>query len=59
MYLRLTAGKQTPEPLLDAAFRFLFDREPKEPILRRFDAAIIGRYFPEFERELRHYLSVD
>ena len=54
MYLRLTAGKQKPERLLDAAFRFLLDREPKESILRRFDAEIIGRYFPEFERELPH-----
>jgi hypothetical protein len=59
MYLRLTAGKQKPERFLDAAFRFLLDREPKESILRRFDAEIIGRYFPEFERELPHYLSAD
>jgi hypothetical protein len=59
LYLRLTAGKQKPERFLDAAFRFLLDREPKESILRRFDAAIIGRYFPEFERELPHYLSMD
>ena len=59
MYLRLTAGKHKPESFLDAAFRFLLDREPKEAILRRFDAAIIERYFPEFERELPHYLSGD
>ena len=59
LYLRLTAGKQKPERFLDAAFRFLLDREPKESILRRFDAEIIGRYFPEFERELPQYLSVD
>jgi hypothetical protein len=58
LYLRLTAGKQKPERFLDAAFRFLLDREPKESILRRFDAAIIGRYFPEFERELPHYLAL-
>jgi hypothetical protein len=57
MYRRLTAGKHTPEHFLDAAFRFLLDREPKEAILGRFDVAIIGRYFPEFERELPHYLS--
>ena len=34
---RLTAGKHTPERCLEAAFRFLLDREPKESILRRFD----------------------
>ena len=27
---RLTAGKHTPEACLEAAFRFLLDREPKE-----------------------------
>ena len=54
---RLTAGKHTPERFLEAAFRFLLDREPKESILRRFDVTVISRYFPEFERELPHYLS--
>lgn len=53
---RLTAGKHTPEQCLDAAFRFLLDREPKESILGRFDVSVIARYFPEFERELPDYL---
>jgi hypothetical protein len=54
---RLTAGEHTPERCLEAAFRFLLDREPKESILGRFDAMVISRYFPEFERELPRYLS--
>jgi hypothetical protein len=54
---RLTAGKHTPEACLEAAFRFLLDREPKESILSRFDVTVISRYFPEFERELPRYLS--
>jgi hypothetical protein len=54
---RLTAGKHTPERCLEAAFRFLLDREPKESILRRFDVTVISRYFPEFEREMPRYLS--
>jgi hypothetical protein len=54
---RLTAGKHTPERCLEAAFRFLLDREPKESIFRRFDVTAISRYFPEFEREMPHYLS--
>ena len=49
---RLTAGKHTPERCLEAAFRFLLDREPKESILPRFDMTAISRYFPEFEREM-------
>ena len=54
---RLTAGKHTPERCLEAAFRFLLDREPKESILSGFDVTVISRYFPEFERELPRYLS--
>ena len=54
---RLTAGKHTPEVCLEAAFRFLLDREPKESILGRFDVTVISRYFPEFERELPRYLA--
>jgi hypothetical protein len=54
---RLAAGKHTPERCLEAAFRFLLDREPKESILRRFDVTEISRYFPEFEREMPRYLS--
>jgi hypothetical protein len=54
---RLTAGKHAPERCLEAAFRFLLDREPKESILSRFDVTVISCYFPEFERELPRYLS--
>jgi hypothetical protein len=54
---RLTAGQHTAEHCLEAAFRFLLDREPKEAILGRFDVEVIKRYFPEFERELPRYLA--
>jgi hypothetical protein len=57
MYQRLSGGKHTPERCLDAAFRFLLDREPKEAILPRFDVGIISRYFPDFEQELPRYLT--
>lgn len=53
----MTAGRRTPEQCVEAAFRFLLDRESKESILRRFDIAVIPRYFPEFERELPRYLD--
>jgi hypothetical protein len=33
-------------------FEFLLEREPKESILGRFDVAVIGRYFPEFEKTI-------
>ena len=38
------------------AFEFLLEREPKEFILSRFDLPVIGRYFPEFEREIKRRL---
>ena len=52
---RLAQGR-TPDRVIEAAFRFLLDREPKESILRSFDVSVIGRYFPEFERKLPDYL---
>lgn len=53
---RLASGRGS-EAVIEAAFRFLLDREPKESILPRFELAVIGRYFPEFEVELRRYLA--
>jgi hypothetical protein len=53
----LTAGAHEPERCIEAAFRFLLDREPKESILSKFDVMQIARYFPEFTRELPRYLS--
>ena len=57
LWQRLVAGRLPPERLLQAAFAFLLDREPKEAILTRFDLSVISRYFPEFESELPRYLS--
>ncbi len=51
-YERLTGGQATPGELVIESFRFLLEREPKESILRSFDLTVIGRYFPEYEREI-------
>ncbi len=53
---RLGAGAGA-ERLIDAAFRFLLDREAKESILARFDVSVISGYFPDFEQKLPHYLK--
>ena len=45
-----------PEACLEAAFRFLLDREPKEAILGKFDVMVIAKYFPEFEGKIGDYL---
>jgi hypothetical protein len=56
--LRRFGGGNTSVPkLLEASFRFLLDRESNSSILSSFDLPVIGRYFPEFEREIRRYLA--
>jgi len=50
---RLAPGAVSPEDLVLRSFAFLLAREPKASILGRFDLAVIGRYFPEYEREIR------
>lgn len=42
------APDTAPEDLVEASFRFLLEREPKESILRRFELPVIERYFPEY-----------
>jgi hypothetical protein len=42
--------------LVEASFRFLLDREPKESVLSRFDLSVIGHYFPEYSRRIEDYL---
>lgn len=54
---KLTGGSCTPEVLVERSFAFLLEREPNTAILRRFDLPIIGRYFPEYEREIEKRLS--
>ncbi|MFP4004534.1 MAG: hypothetical protein ACLFV8_12215 [Alphaproteobacteria bacterium] len=56
-YERFASGPCTPERCIEAAFRFLLDREPKEAILPSFDVSVISRYFPEFEAELPRYIA--
>ena len=50
---KLLGGRASPEELLRRSFEFLLAREPKESILAEFDLAVIQRYFPEYQREIR------
>ena len=49
---RFGSGAEEPTDLVRRSFAFLLAREPKEAILHSFDLPVIGRYFPEFEREI-------
>jgi hypothetical protein len=44
-----------PSDLVRRSFEFLLAREPKESILRSFGLSVIGRYFPEYEGEIRRH----
>lgn len=50
---RLARAGESGEAFVARCFEFLLAREPKESILSRFDVSVIGRYFAEFEREMR------
>jgi hypothetical protein len=54
-YRRLSAEKYAPETCVEAAFRFLLEREPKNAILSNFKVEQISTYFPEFEQALPKY----
>jgi hypothetical protein len=49
---RLDPESSDPCGLVRRSFEFLLAREPKESILRSFGLSVIGRYFPEYEREI-------
>jgi hypothetical protein len=48
--LERLAPTESAEVFVRRCFAFLLEREAKESILRRFDVAVIARYFPEFEK---------
>jgi hypothetical protein len=50
------AGGHSAGHLVEASFRFLLDREPKESILAGFDLGVIERYFPEYPNRIGDYL---
>ncbi len=51
-YQKLTSGKVSPETLIEKSFEFLLERESNTAILSRFDLPVIGRYFPEYEKNI-------
>src|SRR5687768_3332948 len=55
---RVTAGRDTPEQCIEATFRVLLDREPKESTRHVFVFRAISRYLPEFEDAFSRYLAV-
>ena len=50
---RLDPTAVDPSDLVRRSFVFLLRHEPKESILASFDLSLIGRYFPDYEAEIR------
>jgi hypothetical protein len=55
--VRLAPSASNPQRLVEESFRFMLAREPRESILSRFDLPVIGRYFPEYESDIRRRLD--
>jgi hypothetical protein len=55
--LAAAADAADVERLVYETVAFLLERESKESILRSFDITVVGRYFPEFEYEIRSRLA--
>ena len=50
-------AKITPEKLVEESFVFLLEREPIGSIFRSFALPQIGRYFPEYPKEIPRRLG--
>jgi hypothetical protein len=50
---KLTGGSVSKDELVRRSFGFLLEREPNTSILTEFELSVIGRYFPEYEEEMR------
>ena len=54
---RLAPAAHDPTRLVEQSFAFLLEREPPTSILRTFDLTVIGRFFPEYEADIRRRTS--
>ena len=51
-YEHWSRGQVAPEKVVHAAFEFLLQREPATAIMKKFDCAVIRRYFSDVDKEL-------
>lgn len=56
-YEKLTGGTFTQLQCVEAAFKFLLERESRNEILPSFDINVIHLYFPDFEEVMPRYLT--
>jgi hypothetical protein len=51
-FQRLARSGESPDALVRRSFEFLLAREQKGSILKSSELTDIGRFFPEYEREI-------
>ncbi len=51
-YAQTRSAFVSPEHVIETAFEFLLEQEPKESIMANFDITVISHFFPDFERTL-------
>ena len=56
-YRSIFGQSHDPEVCIEASFKFLLDREPKEMIMSTFDITVISMYFPDFPEVVKSYLE--
>ena len=54
---RLGGKSVSAGQVIEESFRFLLEREPNTSILSSFELPLIGKYFPQYEREIRERLK--
>jgi hypothetical protein len=52
----LTGGQTTPVECVEAAFKYLLERQSKSDILPSFDINVINMSFPRFDQEFSNYI---
>ena len=56
-YHSIFGQSRDPKVCVEAAFKFLLEREPKEMIMSTFDITVISMYFPDFPGVIKNYLE--
>lgn len=52
-WTQLTSGRLEPARLIEATFKFLLEKEPKEMIMKKFNLNNVTKFFPQYEYEIK------
>ena len=55
-WTQLTSRRIEPAGLIEATFKFLLEKEPKEMIMKKFNLSEVIKFFPQYENEIKRIL---